>query len=1097
MRKFQLLPMSILLLIISCKSPISTEKTMFELVSSQNSGLYFVNELNENEQLNILTYEYLYNGSGVAIGDINNDGLPDVFMGGNLFGGRLYLNKGNLKFEQISEKANAFYHGFSTGVSMVDINEDGWLDIYICRSLDDKTENRANLLLINNHDNTFTEQATKYGLADTGYSTQANFLDYDNDGDLDMFLVNHRTDFKNALTLNTYINNNTKLLRPNAYLPENACKLYQNNGNQTFTDVSKSAGIMNTTFGLSASIADLNNDGWLDIFVANDYADKDLLYINNKNGTFTDKIESYFEHISKNSMGSDIADFNNDGLLDLMSLDMIAEDNYRQKQLKGNSPYDKYMLAVSVGLHHQVVRNTLQLNNGNGSFSEIAQLAGVSHTDWSWSPLFADFDNDGWKDLYITNGYARDVSDFDFTKYDSDESVRQANGKPKLMNLLNLMQKTPVPNYIFRNNRDLSFSNETQNWGVNLPSFSNGAAYADLDLDGDLDLIINNFNSTSFLLKNNSRELNKNNFLAIELIGEKRNNAGFGAKIWVKTDDTEQFFEQTTFRGFMSSSDKKINVGLGKNEHIKEIRVEWQNGKLQILRNIKVNQILKINIKDAIESNKVLLENQKALFSQSDFDFVYQENDFVDFKREPLLEHRFSNKGPYISEGDLNNDGLIDYFIGGASGQSATIFLQNQNHTFKKNQQACFLEDKLFEDAGSVLIDFDSDKDLDILVASGGYEFEENSPFYSLRLYKNDGKGNFLKVQHFSTIKTNASVLKTADFDKDGDLDIFVGGNALPNKYPYSANSYLLLNENGKFRNVSNLLPYNGNLGIVNDAEWIDIDNDKLLELVIVGEWMPITILKKKGEKYTIDKDLNNSLKNTSGWWNCIKFSDIDQDGDIDFVAGNRGENSFFKASEDKQARVYASDFDNNGSIDAIPCYFYKNGKAYPKHILDELTNQIPSIKNKMKRYRDYSKASIEDIFNKNQLQKAIKKEVQTFKTTLFINEDKGKFKKVYLPNQVQFSSVKDILVQDLDSDKILDILLIGNEYGSDVDSGRQDASFGCFLKGNEKGQFTALQHYKTGLKLKGDARKINFLGNQIIIWMNNHKAQLLKLNSR
>ncbi len=1099
MRKFHILSISTLLLIISCKKTISDEKPMFELVSSQESGLYFVNELNENEQLNILTYEYLYNGSGVAIGDINNDGLPDVFMGGNLFGGRLYLNKGNLKFEQISEKANVFYRGFSTGVSMVDINEDGWLDIYICRSLDNNIENRANLLLINNHDNTFTEQAAKFGLADTGYSTQSNFFDYDNDGDLDMFLVNHRTDFKNALTLNTFGTNESKQLRPNAYSADNACKLYRNNGNQTFTDISKSAGIMNTTFGLNASVADLNNDGWLDIFVANDYADKDLLYINNQNGTFTDKVDSFFEHISKNSMGSDFADFNNDGLIDLMSLDMVAEENYRQKQLKGNSPYDKYMLAASVGLHHQVVRNTLQLNNGDGSFSEIAQLAGVSHTDWSWSPLFADFDNDGWKDLYITNGYARDVSDFDFTKYDSDEAVRKANGKPKFMDLLNLMQKTPVSNYIFRNNQDLTFSNETQNWGLNLPSFSNGAAYADLDLDGDLDLVVNNFNSVSFLFKNNSRELSKNNYLTIELDGQKGNPNGFGTKVWIKTADTEQFFEQTTFRGFMSSSENKIHVGLGKNENIKELKVEWPNGKIQILKNFKTNQTLKINIKDAFESKNLPSNNKEKLFIQSDFDFTYQENDFVDFKREPLLEHRFSNKGPYVSEGDMNNDGLIDYFVGGASGQPANIFMQNSDNSYSKKIQPCFVEDKLYEDAGSVVFDIDNDKDLDILVSSGGYEFEENSDFYSLRLYKNDGKGNFTKSPNFSTIKTNASVLKTVDIDNDGDLDIFVGGNTFPNKYPYSANSYLLINEKGIFRNASNLLPNNGNLGIINDAEWIDIDNDKFHELVLVSEWMPITILKQKAGKYMIDENLNRSLKNTSGWWNCIEFSDIDQDGDLDFVAGNRGENSFFKAQEDKKAIVYAADFDTNGSIDAIPCYFYPDGKAYPKHILDELTNQIPSIKRTIKRYRDYSNATINDIFDRNLLKKSQNKEVQTFKTSLFLNNGNGEFMSVKIPIQAQFSSVKDILLQDLDGDKLTDILLVGNEYGSDVDSGRQDASFGCFLKGSGKGQFTSLSNLKTGLNLKGDSRKISYIksNKQLLIWMNEGRSQAIKLNSR
>jgi hypothetical protein len=988
--------------------------------------------------------------------------------------------------------ANVFYRGFTTGVSMVDINQDGWLDIYICRSLDDNPENRANLLLVNNHNNTFTERAKEFGLADTGYSTASTFFDFDNDGDLDLFLVNHRIDFQNALTLNTFIEKGSKRIKPNTYSSESACKLYQNNGNQTFTDISTKAGIMNTTFGLSASVGDINLDGWSDIFVASDYADKDLLYINNQNGTFTDKIDTFFEHISKNAMGSDMADFNNDGLLDLISLDMISEDNFRQKQLKGNSPYDKYMLAASVGLHHQVVRNTLQLNNGDETFSEIAQLAGVSHTDWSWAPLLADFDNDGWKDLYITNGYAHDVTDFDFTKYDSDEAIQKTSGKISTLEMVNLMKKTPVPNYAYRNNKDLTFSNETRNWGLEIPSFSNGAAYADLDLDGDLDLVVNNFNSNAFLFKNNSRDLNQNSFLNIVFENDE---ASFGAKIWVTTKDTKQFFEYSPYKGFMSSVDNKIHVGVGKNQVIDELIVEWKNGKKQVLKNVKSNQTIHLNRNHAVHQKSEIPIFEKAIFTQDILNFTYFENDFIDFKREPLLEQRLSDKGPFVSQGDLNADGLSDFFVGGATGNSATIFFQNAQNKFMAVHQKCFLEDKHYEDAGSVIFDIDKDGDLDILTASGGYEYNLNSKNFALRLYLNNGKGVFEKSKQTLDFITNASELKLADIDNDGDMDVFLAGHALPSKFPYAAPSFLLLNDKGVLKNVSNRLPNNGNLGVINDAEWVDLDNDKSLELVIAGEWMPITVLKYKSGKFVYDKLLNQSFVGLNGWWNCLEFGDIDKDGDLDLIAGNRGENSFFKPNKTSPALIYANDFDNNGTLDAIPVYPYQGGKLYPKPILDELVNQIPSIKKKMSRYEYYSNAQIEDLFSKSKIEQSLRKEAQTAQTKLFINDGKGKFSQRTLPIQVQFSAVKDVLMKDMDGDGNMDVLMVGNEYGSDVDSGRQDASFGCFLKGDGSGSFEVIPNKKVGIKLRGNARKISVtnFGNSILIWMNESASIILK----
>ncbi|NQU33552.1 MAG: CRTAC1 family protein, partial [Bacteroidetes bacterium] len=689
---------------------------LFTLLSAEESGISFYNELKENPKLNILTYEYLYNGSGVAIGDINNDNLPDIYLGGNLFGGRLFLNLGNMKFKQISDSSGTYVNGYSTGVCMIDINSDGLQDIYVCRSLSNNPELRTNVLFINNGDLTFTEKAAEYGINDRSFSNHANFFDYDNDGDLDMYLLNHRVDFKDALTLKKtkykwgvevpFIDTNYR------YVSD---RLYENTGNNKFKDITKKAGLLNKAYGLSVVCSDINQDGWIDIYVANDYADKDYLYINNGDGTFTDKVDDYLFHMSENSMGCDISDFNNDGLPDMITLDMMSGDNYRQKQLKGNSPYDQYHMAVDYGLSHQVMRNTLQLNNGNGTFSEIGQLAGVSHTDWSWAPIFADFDNDGYKDLFISNGYYRDVTDMDYIKYESNEIIQEAGGITKVnqLDLVNQMKITPVSNHIFQNNGDLTFSNKKNSWMNLPPSSSNGASFGDLDLDGDIDIIVNNLNSQAFIYENNASD-NENNYLNIVLKGGKGNESGIGTKIYLSSKLGTQYIEATPYKGYLGSHHNIIHFGLGKDTLV-DAKVIWLNGYSQELENIPVNKLLVVNQANAdllnvnFQKNIGLLESvDQNLLNE----YVHVEDGFIDFKREPLLEHKISNKGPYISVADVNKDGNDDLFIGGSAGYPGKLYLQNSTGELILVNIDAFESDKKYEDCQSLFFDADNDNDL-------------------------------------------------------------------------------------------------------------------------------------------------------------------------------------------------------------------------------------------------------------------------------------------------------------------------------------------------------------------------------------------------
>ncbi|MFD2561255.1 VCBS repeat-containing protein [Aquimarina rubra] len=1055
--------------------------TLFELQNPESSGFYFLNEVNQTDAINIITYENYYNGGGVGIGDVNNDGLPDVFMTGNLFGGRLFLNKGDLKFEQISESAGVFSAGFTTDVTFVDINNDGYQDIYLCKSLSSQPDMRKNVLLINNKDNTFTNQADVYGIADNGYSNQSVFFDYDHDGDLDLYIMNHRADFDKANHIFDSKEKKGNITPDHVFWNEAyADRLYRNDGNKKFTEVSKKAGIINSDFSLSAVPKDLNNDGWVDLYISNDFSSKDHAYINQKDGTFKDEIETIFNHIPVSAMGLDIADINNDGLEDVMNVDMTPEDNYRRKQLKGRGSYDKYHLAKKYGFYHQITRNMLHLNNGDGTYSEIGQLAGIAYTDWSWSTLFADFDNDGWQDIYVSNGHYNDITDQDYLKYRSVEAIEKAGGNDQVkpLDLINLMTSTKINNYFYKNTGSLQFEDRTVESGLGFPSYSNGSAYADLDLDGDLDLIVNNFNQESFLFKNTSREKQLGNYLSISLKGSQGNSLGFGATVTIKTADGQQIRTSNPYRGFISSVDPNLHFGLGKITEIDELEVIWPEGKRQVLNNIKANQRIVLNFTEAAEYKREPIEIPEPLITTSKDNLIYthKESSYQDFKAEPLLEHKLSNEGPVIASADINGDGLNDLYIGGSAQQPGKLFVQKRDEKFIEKNTPIFNDDQKYEDGGCAFFDIDGDGDNDLYVSSGSNEFSDAS-LYQDRLYINDGKGNFTKGV-LPNITTSTSCVIPFDHDQDGDFDIFIGGYANWNAYPTAGKSWLLENDNGTFTDKSALLPNQGQLGIINSGVVFSSNS-----LIVAGEWTPIMHLKKDTSgQFKMSE--NNGLSKTGGWWNIIRAADMDNDGDLDLIAGNRGTNSVYNASAKHPAVIYWGDFDNNKDLDAITCYYFpKDSATYPKANLDKLFNQMKSIRRTFQNYDSYSKASLETIIpDRSQY-----REVHYFESIYLENVGDDHFQIQALPKKAQFAPIQDVLVKDINQDTFKDLILVGNDFGVDEESGISNASKGLVLI-NKKDSFQALNSLESGLNTYNmDSRHIVLINEKLFAVTNNN----------
>jgi enediyne biosynthesis protein E4 len=1080
---FFILPAFCILLFSSCSKnaqDASDEAPLFEKIAAEKSGISFVNEVKDTKQLSILDYLYYYNGGGVAAGDVNNDGQTDLFFVSNQGQNKLYLNKGSLKFEDISSKAGIVgKSNWKTGVSMADVNGDGWLDIYVCAVSKYKQFVGHNELYINNQNGTFSEKSKEYGLDFQGFSTQAAFFDYDHDGDLDLYLLTHA--IHNSLS---YGRVSARALTRDR---EAGDYLFRNDGAR-FTDVSEKAGIYAAPmgYGLGISVGDLNNDGWEDIYVANDFHEDDYYYINNKNGTFTESLRQHFGHTSKFSMGNDMADVNNDGLLDVMTVDMYPEDPTIEKASMGEDPLDVYLYKLQFGFYHQYSRNSLQINLGGQKFADVGMLAGISATDWSWSPLLADFDNDGIKDLFVSNGIVRRPNNLEYIKYVSDYRTAMNLEKSKTNDDVALakMPDGAWHNYLYRGTDSLQFEDKSAVWGFEEANFSNGAAYADLDNDGDLDLITNNLNSPAGVFENKTNQLRKHNYIKIKLQGPTGNAFGVGAKVYLKTGQKLLHQHNMPTRGFMSSVEPWLTFGLGNAAQIDSLVVIWPNQKAQILTNLKPNQTITLRQQDANTTYKTQptptrifedVTNRVAL------NYTHKENEYYDFTREPLMPFKLSTEGPHLAVADVNNDGLDDFYVGGAKYQKGALFIQKPDNQFVESPQPAFLTDTLCEDTDAVFFDADGDKDLDLYVVSGGNEFyQQDAPLLD-RLYLNDGKMNngssprFIKSpKALPPMFTNKSCVKPFDFDNDGDLDLFVGGRVVAYHYGQTPDSYLLIN-NGKgiFEDKTDqLAPQLRKVGMVTDATWADIDNDKDPDLVVVGDWMGISVFENKNGTLDVGP---GALEDKKGFWQTIEAADLDADGDLDFVVGNLGTNSKLRHEPNGQLKMYVADFLKTGTKTDPILAFSLNGAFYPAASKEEIGKTFPFINKRFPNFKDFAGKTIEQIFKSAEIETAQEKIVNTFESVWVENLGNGAFKMHPLPTLAQASKVFALHIADVTNDGQPDILLGGNFYNVSTYQGRYDASYGLVLANNLKKfkKFTSILPTDCGFLLTDEVRDI------------------------
>ena len=1061
--------------------------SLFTLLPESETNITFQNTLKEGLNANVLVYEYLYNGGGVATGDFNNDGLEDLYFTSNMGKNKFYLNEGDLSFIDVTtiSKVEGRPGPWKTGITSVDVNGDGKLDLYLCYSGALPDAKRKNQLFINqgndaNNIPIFKEQAEEYGLASAAFSNQGYFFDYDKDGDLDMLLLNHNP--KSLPVLNEV--STKEFLKKDD--PHQGTRLFEQRANK-FYDITEKAGISGSalTYGLGIAISDINNDGWQDFYISNDYTVPDYLYINNQNGTFTDQLGSQMGHTSHFSMGNNVADINNDGLQDIFTLDMLPKDNKRQKLLLSPDNYEKFDLNIRSGFHHQYMRNMLQLNNGDNTFSEIGQLSGISNTDWSWAPLFADFDNDGFKDLFISNGYFRDYTNLDFINY--MDSYVKSKGRLQRQDVLELIKEMPasnLTNFYYSNKDGINFTDNTRVAGMDQPANSNGAIYVDLDNDGDLDLVINNINKPAFIYRNDTAK-EGNNYLNVKLYGSDKNTNGIGSKVSVFNNGKTQVVEQMPTQGYLSTVSPILHFGLADNTTIDSLIISWNSGKTETLSQVSINQLLVLEESNAKKSNLVK-DKKEVIFSKvaNVITYQHQSSSVNDFKRQSLLLKQFSHDGPPMAKGDINNDGLEDFVIGGGIGQPTSIFIQTKNKKFTQKINTSFDVDKEQFDSDIALSDVNNDGNLDLYIASGGYHnFTKNDPLLQDRLYLGDGKGNFKKSESaLPSMLTNSGSVAFSDVNDDAFLDIFVGGYVTPGRFPESSKSYILINDGkGNFTDkTDNIQPEMNNLGMVTDAVWADMDGDKKEDLIVVGEWMPISIYLNKNGKLVNETDRFFD-KSLSGLWTSLHITDLNKDGKPDIIAGNIGTNTQFKVSNDTPAELYYTDFDNNGSVDPI-LNFYMDSVSYPYVTRDELLGQLSGKRQQFNSYEKYANATVNDIFKPSELQKANKLTIKHQKTTVLMSTNNDIYQNISLPIEAQYSPISEIISSDFNNDGIIDLLLLGNNDNYKLRIGKFDANYGTVLLGVDNNTFNYLPQTKSGLSIKGSNTHALLIDNQLIL---------------